>query len=43
MMGMSRNPHFPKFARERAREIRRLRSSGLSLSQREARFGVSRQ
>ncbi len=43
IMGMHCNQHCPKLTWENVREIRRLRSSGLSLSQLQAQFGVSRQ
>jgi hypothetical protein len=42
-MGAPRNPHCPKLTLQKAREIRRLRAAGLSLSQLESRFGISRQ
>jgi DNA invertase Pin-like site-specific DNA recombinase len=42
-MVMPRNPRGPKLTREKVRQIRRLRASGLSLSQLAERFGVSRQ
>ncbi len=43
IMGMPRNPHRPKLTWEKVRQICELRASGASLSQLEARFGVSRQ
>ena len=42
-MRMALKPHLSKLSWEKAREIRRLRTSGLTLSQLQARFGVSRQ
>jgi hypothetical protein len=42
-MGMPRNHHCPKLTWAKVREIRRLRAAGLTLSQLQARFGVSRQ
>ena len=43
IMGTPRKPDCPKFTWKKLRQIRRLRISGLSLSQLEARFGISRQ
>jgi hypothetical protein len=42
-MGMPRKAHWPKLTWEKVRQIRELRASGASLSQLEARFGISRQ
>jgi len=42
-MAKHRNHHCPKLTWEKVREIRRLRAAGLTLSQLQARFGVSRQ
>jgi hypothetical protein len=42
-MGMPRKPRCSKVTWEKVRQIRELRASGASLSQLEARFGISRQ
>jgi hypothetical protein len=42
-MGMPRKPNRPKLTWEKVRQIRELRAFGASLSQLEARFGISRQ
>ena len=43
IIGTLCNQYCPKLTWEKVREIRRLRTSGLSLSQLQAQFGVSRQ
>ena len=41
-MGMPGEPRCPKLTWDKVRQIRELRASGASLSQLEARFGISR-